>query len=556
MNVQVLPAGKVGGEGLVRYVSVWVPDWPIVAAILAGVISPLDPVAIEGGRGMQAVSAPARARGVRVGMNRRAARSRCPQIIFLAPDPEREGQFFEVILVALEHYIARVEVMRPGLAYARVKSPAAHMAGEESLCEAIINTIADLTGVEALTGVADGVFASVIAARQGKIIPAGHTGDFLAPLSISQVRHMAVSPGQRAEIDEHLSVLSRLGIRTIGQYLAMDTGLVAARFGSLGHAVRQMIAGKVDAARIQERVLGDIRLSRHLDPPAERVELAVFAGRALAVDLIDALQQRGLACSAIEITVRTETGEELTRRWACAQDIQAGQIADRIRWQCAGWLEGRSGRAPSAPLALLELSACNLSARGSWNTPLWGGDDISQAARVRAIERAQGELGPQAVITPAPVPARTPAGRIALTVWGDVPPEQAPQDPPDPDEPWWDGIARPWPASIITPPYLIELSDENRVPVMVSGRGNISGTPRWVRGVVGQKTPSLHLRSTLGDIAERELEVINWAGPWPLCEQWWAGGERSAFIQLATSSGYCLLVARSQGQWAIAGIYD
>ena len=56
-----------------RTTVVWVPDWPVVAAAAVAQVPGHVPVAVHDGRAVTAVSALARAEGVRRGMRRRQA---------------------------------------------------------------------------------------------------------------------------------------------------------------------------------------------------------------------------------------------------------------------------------------------------------------------------------------------------------------------------------------------------------------------------------------------------------------------------------------------------
>jgi protein ImuB len=54
------------------------------------------------------------------------------------------------------------------------------------------------------------------------------------------------------------------------------------------------------------------------------------------------------------------------------------------------------------------------------------------------------------------------------------------------------------------------------------------------------------------------LEVVGWAGPWPLEERWWDAvrARRRARAQLVTVDGRARLVTLEQGQWKVEATYD
>ena len=73
----------------VRTAVLWVPDWPVVAAMAAGQAEVHQSVAVHDGRRITAVSALARTQGVRRGMRRRQAQECCPELVLLTVDGYR-----------------------------------------------------------------------------------------------------------------------------------------------------------------------------------------------------------------------------------------------------------------------------------------------------------------------------------------------------------------------------------------------------------------------------------------------------------------------------------
>ena len=128
-----------------RLVAVWVPDWPVVALALeargrrrapadrareAAPDPALAPVAVVGGRGVVAASAPARAAGVATGMRLRVARALCPGLVAVPSRPGHEARGFEAVMEALGSLLADPLVARPGLALSGARGPASWAGGE------------------------------------------------------------------------------------------------------------------------------------------------------------------------------------------------------------------------------------------------------------------------------------------------------------------------------------------------------------------------------------------------------------------------------------------
>ena len=99
---------------------------------------------------------------------------------------------------------------------------------------------------------ADGLFAAVLAARGGVIVPAGGTADFLAPFPVGVL-------GQ----PELAELLDRLGIRTLGDFAALPEAHVLGRFGSDGVAGHRVARGRSgELGGLRRPVVGRRRVRR------------------------------------------------------------------------------------------------------------------------------------------------------------------------------------------------------------------------------------------------------------------------------------------------------
>src|SRR5215216_409375 len=139
----------------VRTIAVWCPDWPVVAASAAEGIPPQRPAAVLAASRVVACSAAARANGVRRGLRKREAQSRCPELAALAHDPDRDARAFEPVVCAVESLAPGVEVVRPGLVVVTARGPVGYFGSEPAVAERIIDLIAVEAGVECQVGIAD-----------------------------------------------------------------------------------------------------------------------------------------------------------------------------------------------------------------------------------------------------------------------------------------------------------------------------------------------------------------------------------------------------------------
>ena len=163
---------------------------------------------------------------------------RCPDLL----DEDEDGdalRLFARVVEAVERYCPWVTTVRPGICSLPARGPARYFGGEDALVQLVVETASALTTVE--VGVADGLFAAVLAARGGVIVPAGGTAEFLAPFSVSVL-------GQ----PDLAELLDRLGIRTLGDFAALPEPHVLGRFGSDGVAGHRVAGGRSGE-------LGDLR---------------------------------------------------------------------------------------------------------------------------------------------------------------------------------------------------------------------------------------------------------------------------------------------------------
>jgi protein ImuB len=117
-----------------------------------------------------ACSAVARAQGVRRGQRRREAQGRCPKLVVLADDPDRDARVFEPVVAAVEALAPGVELVRPGLVAVPARGPTRYFGSEPAVAERIVDVVAAQAGMECQIGIADGLFAATLAAHRGLLV--------------------------------------------------------------------------------------------------------------------------------------------------------------------------------------------------------------------------------------------------------------------------------------------------------------------------------------------------------------------------------------------------
>lgn len=107
--------------------------------------------------------------------------------------------------------------------------------------------------------------------------------------------------------------------------------------------------------------------------------------------------------------------------------------------------------------------------------------------------------------------------------------------------PWPGRLPKPAPAVVLTQPMGVVVVDDAGEPVGVSARLELTGVPA---GLLAERKPV--------------VEIVGWAGPWPVEERWWAPDEmrRQARFQALLADGRALLLSLAGGHWAVEAIYD
>ncbi|MGI9002532.1 MAG: DNA polymerase Y family protein [Pseudonocardia sp.] len=394
----------------VRVLALWSPDWPVTAAAVAAHVPLHRPAAVFVANRVLACSALARSRGVRRGLRRREAQARCPELVVLARDPDRDARVFEPVVAAVEELAPGVEVVRPGLVALAARGPVGWFGGEQAAAEKLVDQVAVRTGVECQVGLADGLFAAVLAARRGVTVEPGATPAFLAPLGVAEL-------DREPDVDrsELVGLLRRLGLRSLGAFGALDPADVASRFGAdavLGH---RLARGLDPRPPVRRHPPEELAVEIELDPPVDRVDTAAFAARGLAERLHRTLAGHGLSCTRLGVGARTVTGEQLYRVWRCAEPLAPAGTVDRVRWQLDAWLT----RGGSGAVSRLWLVPEETVTAGALQLGLWGEAGEADERARRVLVRVQALLGPESVVTAVLVGGRDPAEQVRLVPWGE-----------------------------------------------------------------------------------------------------------------------------------------
>lgn len=568
---EALPTGAAP-----RMLALVVPDWPALAAASAAATLPTAPVAVARAGRIVSANAPARARGVDAGMPPRLARSRCPELLLAPQDPEAEARLFAAAAHALDTAVARFTVLGPGAVGIPATSLRHAHPDEATAVAHLLEVLTEHTGWEFLPGVADTPFAALLAARTAARVEPGGTPEFLArqpvgALDAALLLDETLAPDALADL---VSVLERLGLRTLGGLAELSAADVGTRFGPLGLRMRALARGMGHRGLQDRSREEDLLVEVPLDPPTPRTDVLAFRARAAAAQLFAEVRRRALACTQVTIRLTSVGGQISERTWRL-EDMDDNRVADRARWQAEGWLAARTApargtrrttrstragtaatgavpastasaevvptadAAPEGPapedappeegIALLSLLAAELAAPLDTQRSLL---DRGSGAVSRSLERVQGLFGADAVLVPAVQGGRDPQETSLWTPW-----LQAPRPDRDPEAPWPGTIPAPHPVRVLSTP--VDLLDAAGATVVARSTG-LDSPPAALR-IPGTGTH----------------RIVEHSSPWPVETGWWdpALQQRRVRLQVVAEDGTAFLLCREDGQWRLVGQY-
>jgi protein ImuB len=560
----------VGSPRPPRIVSIWIPDWPVVAAGF----SPHVAAAVMSANRVVARTPAAAIEGVIIGQRRRQAQGRCPHIELIDVDRARDAREFEPIIRAVAELSPRLDVIEPGWISFAARGPSRYFGGDEALCARLARELGSATCIGAGIGIADGRFASSLAARLAGtgtrrapvVVESGGSPEFCAPLPIGWLHALGESE------PELVDLFVRLGLRRLGDLAALPVGDVFGRFGHPGAHAHRLASGADERPSSTTDPAPERRLDQVLDDPLAQAGAVVFVGKQLADELAGALAAEGRVCTRLVVTLETEHGERSERSWYRSTGLSASAMVERIRWQLDAWINQPSAaRAATrtavhesgqqeitAGITLIRLTPDEVRSDDGEQLGLWGGESDADRRAARAIAR----------LTALTSDSRTSDAGVTVPVWrgGRLPNDRYQWVPAATVElvgparrlavsaasgmPWPGSLPAPSPATVLVDPLPIEIVDEQDRLVQVSGRGTVSAPP--------VRMYALHGDESSGWRRGASSLITAWAGPWPVEERWWEPDHhrRLARFQVLTEDGSGYLVVVERRRWWVSARYD
>jgi protein ImuB len=242
----------------------------------------------------------------------------------------------------------------------------------------------------------------------------------------------------------------------------------------------------------------------------------------------------------VAIEAETEFGEEFVRLWRHEGTLSDAAVADRVRWQLDGWLNGSAVTRPSGGISRVSLMPDELIAAKGRQLGFWGGETEVDERAARVAARLQGQLGADAVRVVERRGGRHFGERLMLVPAATVELRGRTLFDDSEQPPWPGGLPTPSPTRVVAAPRAVEVVDKAGEPVQVDGRGLLSSPPAELRN------------------NRTRAEVAAWAGPWPIDERWWDAEthRRQARFQIVTGDGVARMLTLEGGQWWVTAVWD
>jgi len=515
-----------------RVLVLWCPDWSVVAALREAERSPAEPAAVLSAGVVEVCNGPARDDGVRRGQRRRDAQARCPELLLLEANPDRDVRHFEPVLETVEALRPGVAALRPGLL--AVRAPGRWHGGEANAAAVLAETLVDAGVWDCRLGVADDLFTAEQAARRAavqecELVVEGGSAAYLRALPVE------VLEADGADGREAVSLLRRLGLRTLGDLADLPHDAVQGRFGRYGARIWLRARGEEPTRLAPRNPPDDLTAEVSFEPALDSVEAVCFSVRTTAERLVTDLASRQLVATGVRIEAEHDGAVASARTWLHPRHFSVRDLVDRVHWQLQGSSGLRSRRESGrvrAPVERVRFVPEVVEPAAAHGEGLWGGS--GEELVDRGVARVQAMVGFDAVTRPVLQGGRAPAARQGAVPWGERATGLRPLD-----RPWPGRLPGPAPCRVFAEPVAVDVRDQVGRRVSVTDRGVVTGEP---------------VRFHLDDVWH---PVLAWAGPWPVDESWWSeGGGRASHFQVVGADGRAWLLACGPAGWRVEAGYD
>lgn len=354
----------------------------------------------------------ARRPGVLPGMRLAAARSFVPELRAAPVSEDRITAAIEELFTVLLDFSPRIQpglVDEPGTFWVDPSGMTLLWGELEQWALAIEQALGE-RGLLAVVVVGFHRFRSLAIARNHARLERGEGQAWVIPDPRREARMAARVALDRLGISARLrDELAALGVRTLGEFLALPGAELPGRFGAEADRLHRRARGDSQKPMQARELVDPVATARELEPPEGDTSRLLFRIKPALDELLERLADRGSAMSALHLRLHLDHAGAVDERIEpAAPTLDTAQLLELLQLRVAA-LELR------APVERFELEL-----EGQRTNPRQIALFRARARRdleaaERALARLRASLGPRAVTRPRLVPAHLPEARLAWT---------------------------------------------------------------------------------------------------------------------------------------------
>ena len=272
-----------------------IPNFPLAALVrtdpnLVGV-----PLALTEGSGAHARVVATSARGVRRGHTATQACAIAANLVLRPRDPAAERSAALALADVATSLASRVELAADGTVFLDAEG-ARHLVPSEAGLGTALAARAARVGLVARVGIGASMTVARLAALHATdihVVPAGHEGEFLAPLL---VRTLAPDPDTAA-------TLERWGIRQLGDLARLPSAEVSIRLGAAGPILVARARGEDARPLAPTPRRPAVEESLSLEYPIAFIEALCFVLRGMTERALERIGLAGVGCTRLHLAL-------------------------------------------------------------------------------------------------------------------------------------------------------------------------------------------------------------------------------------------------------------
>ena len=360
---------------------------------------------------LRAVSAAAARESVRTGMTLSEARALCASLEVWTWDDDAVSA---AITAATAMFVAASPQVSPvagspgmwwiGASGFAAGGPTAGGAGERAFAGALLS-IAQRWHPHARVAIADTCVAARAATWSSASSAAGARRLVTLVPPRGDAAYLASAPIALLPVDDEIrDTLRALGVRTIGQFAALDAADVEQRWGDEGLVAWRLAHGEDSRRPVLARVDDHPRVELELDTPSATMEPVLFLVRPAVEHLVGQVVSEGRAIASLSLTLTLDDARgvlpdapphTVTREIRLPRPLaRPAPLFERCRGLLARWTL-------SAPVTAVRLTVLLTSPLTGEQGHLLNTSWKDPGAADAALERVRAELGPGVVVKPA-----------------------------------------------------------------------------------------------------------------------------------------------------------